>query len=179
MGLFRAIVLDVWKKRLAETGTTRADLERRLATLQRRETLLDDAWVYEKRIDSGTYERQRDKLREDIALCRIELEDARVEEIDVEGLLGFAEHVLGAAAGLWLEAPADAKQRLQRALFPEGLRFRDGRFGTAVTFFAFMGFSRFDRREEGLASLSTPSWNQIMTWLREMAELRESGVIAA
>ena len=32
---------------------------------------------------------------------------------------------------------------------------------------------------KGLASLSTPSWNQIMAWLREMAELRESGVVAA
>jgi hypothetical protein len=34
-------------------------------------------------------------------------------------------------------------------------------------------------RGKGLASLSTPSWNQIMVWLREMAELRESGVVAA
>ena len=28
-------------------------------------------------------------------------------------------------------------------------------------------------------SLSTPSWNQIMVWLREMAGLRESGIVAA
>ena len=47
--------------------------------------MLDDAYVYEKRVDSATYERQRDKLREDIALVRIELEDAQLEEIDVEG----------------------------------------------------------------------------------------------
>lgn len=32
---------------------------------------------------------------------------------------------------------------------------------------------------QALASLSTPSWNQIMAWLREMAELRESGAVAA
>jgi len=32
---------------------------------------------------------------------------------------------------------------------------------------------------QGMASLRTPSWNQIMVWLREMAELRESGVVAA
>ena len=48
-------------------------MEARLAGLQYREAQLDEAYVYEKRIDSGTYERQRDKLREDIALCRIEL----------------------------------------------------------------------------------------------------------
>ena len=34
-------------------------------------------------------------------------------------------------------------------------------------------------RGKRLASLSTPSWNQIMAWLREMAELRETGTVAA
>jgi hypothetical protein len=33
--------------------------------------------------------------------------------------------------------------------------------------------------ESELASPSIPSWNQILAWLREMAELRESGVAAA
>ena len=32
---------------------------------------------------------------------------------------------------------------------------------------------------QGMASPSTPSWNQILAWLREMAELRESRVVAA
>ncbi len=152
MGLFRAVVLDVWKKRVALAGTVRDDMEARLAGLRHREAQLDEAYVYEKRIDSGTYERQRDKLREDIALCRIELQDARVDEIDVEGLLGFAEHVLSAASRLWLEASADGKQRLQRALFPEGLRFRDGRFGTAVTCLAFTQLAEAGGDESRMAS---------------------------
>ena len=33
-------------------------------------------------------------LREQIALATIDLEDARHEEVDIEGLLGFAEYVL-------------------------------------------------------------------------------------
>ena len=52
----------------------------------------------------------------------IELEDARLDQIDVEGLLGFAEYVLTNAARLWMEATAEQRPRLQRALFPEGLR---------------------------------------------------------
>jgi hypothetical protein len=39
-------------------------------------------------------------MREDIAPIRIELDDARLEEMDVEGLLGFAERVLESAARL-------------------------------------------------------------------------------
>ena len=106
MKLFKAIVLDVWKTRQANAGNLLTTLESRLADLRRRESILEDAFLYEKRIDTASYERQRDKIREDIALGRIELEDARVAEIDVEGLLGFAEHVLGNAARLWMEAPA-------------------------------------------------------------------------
>jgi hypothetical protein len=112
----------------------------------------EDAFVYEKRIDVATYERQRDKMREDIALVRIELEDARLEEVDVEGLLGFAEHVLSNAARLWLEATGDQRPRLQRILFPEGLRLKDGRFGTAVTCLAFTHLAEPRTRESGMAS---------------------------
>ncbi|MDP6373109.1 MAG: recombinase family protein [Vicinamibacterales bacterium] len=152
MGLFRAIVRDVWRKRLADANILKTDMENRLAGLQGREGLLEDAYLYEKRIDLATYERQRDKLREKIALCRIELEDVRLEEIDVEGLLGFAEHVLGNAARLWVEARPEQKLRLQRALFPEGLRFKDGRFGTAVTCLAFMQLAEPNTQESSMAS---------------------------
>jgi hypothetical protein len=138
MGLFRAIVLDVWKERCAGAGGLRADLESRLPSSSGARPSSRDAFVYERRIVSASYERQRDKMREDIAFVRIELEDARQEEIDVEGLLGFAEHVLGNAARLWLDATSEQRQRLQRVLFPEGLRFKDGRFGTAVTCLALL-----------------------------------------
>jgi DNA invertase Pin-like site-specific DNA recombinase len=152
MALFRAIVLDVWKKRCSGAASLRVSLESRLAVLQRREAQLEDAFVYERRIDAESYERQRDRMRQDIAFVRIELEDARLEEIDVEGLLGFAEHVLGNAARLWLDATADQRQRLQRVLFPQGLRFRDGRFGTAVTCLAFAQLAEVENRKSGLAS---------------------------
>ena len=32
---------------------------------------------------------------------------------------------------------------------------------------------------QGMASLSMPSWNRILAWLREMAALQDSGIIAA
>jgi site-specific DNA recombinase len=138
MGLFRAIVLDVWRARREDAGRIRRELESRLSGLQQRETVLDEAFLYERRIDSASYERQRDKVRENIALIRIELEEARIEEVDVEGILGYAEHVLNNGAQLWIDATPEQRQRLQLALFPQGLRFKDGTFGTAVTCLAFM-----------------------------------------
>ena len=51
----------------------------------------------------------------------------------VEGVLAFAEHVLLNAARLWMEFSLDQKQRLQQVLFPQGVSYRDGKFGTAET----------------------------------------------
>jgi hypothetical protein len=109
----------------------------RITLLRRREAALDDAYVFERRVDASTYERQRDMLREEIALVQIELEDARIDVVDIEGLLEFAEHLLANASRLWMEASPNKRQQLQRVLFPEGLRFRDGGLGTAVSCFAF------------------------------------------
>jgi hypothetical protein len=50
----------------------------------------------------------------------------------VEGVVAFAQHVLANAARLWTGFSLDQKQRLQRVLFPEGVAYRDGEFGTAA-----------------------------------------------
>ena len=126
--------------------------EARVAALRQREAVLEEAYLYQQKIDRPTYERQRDLLRETVALAAIELQDATLDEIDVEGVLGFAEHVLANAACLWSDANLELKQRLQRVLVPDGLRWRDGRLGTAATCLAFMQLRPFETRQEDMAS---------------------------
>ena len=152
LALFRAIVLDVWRLRSASAGALRQDLEAKVADLKRRESLLDEAYLYDQRIDRSTYERQRDALRESVALVSMELQDAKLEEIDVEGILGFAEFAVTNAARLWTEASLEQKQRLQRVLFPLAVRLKDGKVGTSVTCFAFMQIQPIQPLKEGLAS---------------------------
>ena len=59
--------------------------------------------------------------------------EARIDELDIEATLSFAEHVLHDAARLWINANLEVKQRLQRALFPDGVTFNGKEFGTAAT----------------------------------------------
>nr|ADI23841.1 hypothetical protein [uncultured gamma proteobacterium HF4000_48E10] len=101
---------------------------------------MEETFIYQKSIDQATYDRQRDKLREETALVEIELHEARLDELDVEGVLGFAEHLLRNVGRAWLEASLDQRQRLQQVLFQEGLRFDGEAFGTAVTCLAFKDF---------------------------------------
>ena len=57
-----------------------------------------------------------------------------VDELDVQGILAFAERILPRASDLWVQASLDYKQRLQQLFFPEGIAFDGNRFNrTAAT----------------------------------------------
>ena len=77
---------------------------------------------------------QRDKLREELTLAQIDRHTEAVDELDVQGILAFAERILPRAADLWVQASLDYKQRLQLLFFPEGIAFDGNRFNrTAAT----------------------------------------------
>jgi len=110
----------VWHERHAETAEARRRLEARVAELRRREDRLNETFIYRRAIDQATYERQRDRLAEEATLAKVEPHDAQLDELDVEGVLAFAEHLLANVARMWAEAALDQKQRLQRVLFRLG-----------------------------------------------------------
>ena len=91
-------------------------------------------------------------MREQLALAEIELNDAVVNQLDVEGVLGFAEYVLTNAVRFWMELGTDQKQQFKQVMFPEGLQFDGEKFGTAVTCLAFKQLDEQIRAESGVAS---------------------------
>lgn len=137
MALFNAIVRDVWRERQSEAKGLRARLESVVGHVRGRLDRVDDAFLHEHTIDRSSYERQRDKLREQLALAELELSEAVTNQLDVEGILGFAERVLTNVDRLWPEVSLEQKLQLQLALFPGGIQFDGKRFGTAVTCLAF------------------------------------------
>ena len=66
--------------------------------------------------------------------AKIDHHSEAVEELDVEGILAFAERILPRESDLWVQASLDYKQRLQALFFPEGIAYDGNRFNrTAVT----------------------------------------------
>ena len=150
--LFLEVVADVWKTHEQDEASYRSRCEDRISTLQKRQNQLEDAWVYEQRIDKITYERQQDTLREEIALARIELNELTDVELEIKKTLAFAEDLMRDAARMWTEADSDQKQRLQHVFFPEGLAFEGEGFGTAVTCLAFRDLGKSMVPKERMAS---------------------------
>jgi hypothetical protein len=64
-----------------------------------------------------------------VTLAQIDRHTEAVDELDVQGILAFAERILPHASDLWVQASLDYKQRLQqvfacereRRLFGSGL----------------------------------------------------------
>jgi site-specific DNA recombinase len=132
--LFEAVVLEHWKTKHGDASARRAYLEAELARLKDRRTRLDNRFIYEEAIDRDTYQAHLARLAEETAVAEMQLHDARIEEIDVEGVLGFARQLAMNASRLWLEANLDQRQRLQAALCPQGIFVsRDGAIRTSAT----------------------------------------------
>ena len=78
--------------------------ERAAKAIQNRLDRLDEAFLFERSIEIDTYHRHAEKLREELTLARMAPDYGQLDELDVEGILAFAERVLPRAADLWVQA---------------------------------------------------------------------------
>ncbi len=95
------------------TSERTTEQDRRVKAIQQKLDRLDEAFLYSESIDLTSYSRQRDKLREELTLAQIDRPTEAVDELDVQGILAFAERILPRASDLWVHASLDYKQRLQ------------------------------------------------------------------
>ncbi len=151
--LFREIVLDVWKRKQGDAKGVSAAIEQRIKEIEGKRQKLLDAHVYQKTLDAELYRREDDRLSQEIALARMELHEAQIEQIDIEGVLGFAETVILDARRVWIEGTLDQRQRLQKVLFPKGVSYSNQTgFGTTETSLFFRWLALVQEKKDGLAS---------------------------
>jgi hypothetical protein len=116
MRLVKDRILYIWEHRRAEAKDRTAEQDRRVKAIQQKLDRLDEAFLYSESIDLTSYSRQRDKLREELTFAQIDHHAEAVDELDVQGILAFAERVLPRASDLWVQASLDYKQRLQQTV---------------------------------------------------------------
>lgn len=146
-------MVDGWRKKQGDSQTTQAVLTRKIRDLRENKAKLEEAFVYQKSIDTTTYQEMRTKLLEDITLAEMELRDASSDQIEIEVVLEFAEAILLNASNLWRSAPTVQKQRLQQVLFPEGVSYSEGNYRTAVICLLFNGIQSVPIEVDGLVAL--------------------------
>jgi hypothetical protein len=134
MRLVKNRVLHAWRDLKADAKQRGVEIERSQKTIQEKLDRLDEAFLFDRTIDIERYDRHRDKLREELTLVQMDRHATELEELDVEGILAFAERVLPSASNLWVQSSLNQKQRLQQLFFPDGVRFDGKRIvGTGTT----------------------------------------------
>ena len=132
MRLFKEIVRQVWKQKVAGSESVLRAAKGKLAELENRKNRLVD-FLLEGRLDQQTYDEQTMRLRGEIETAERELREADLEQMDLEAVLAFAEKLVERPRQLWLESTLEQKQRLQRVFFPDGVKYTKEGFGTAVS----------------------------------------------
>jgi hypothetical protein len=128
-----------------------AGAERAATAIQDKLDRLDEAFLFKRSIDIETYDRHAEKLRQELTLARIDRHSGQLEELDVEGILAFAERILPRASDLWVQASLEQRQRFQQLFFPNGIAFDGNRFvGTGATAPAFSYLRGIETGNEGL-----------------------------
>ena len=94
MRLLKESVLQIWKARKAAVREEIATAERAGNAIQEKLDRLDEAFLFERSIDIDTYDRHAEKLRQELTLLRMDRHSSELDELDVEGILAFAERVL-------------------------------------------------------------------------------------
>ncbi len=169
-------ILYVWEQRRAEAKDRTAEQERRVKAIQQKLDKLDETFLYSEADRRHAYGRQRDKLREELTLAKIDHHAEAVDELDVEGILAFAERILPHASDLWVQASLDYKQRLQLLFFPEGIAYDGNRFNRkAVTAPLFSYLTPDEGADERVVTRIFASWNHTTAWLRAVDSLRCAG----
>ena len=150
--LFEAVVMDVWHKKQAEAVAQIASHEGQLTALLEKKDRLFEACFYDKRIDDATYKRQESKLQEEIVIQQIALNELKIDGMEIETVIAFARNLLENASNLWLKAPLQQREKLQKVLFPEGLTYKEGKLGTTVTGSAFNFLQQSAERKSSMAT---------------------------
>ena len=164
MRLLKESVLRIWKTRQATVRESIAATERTVKAFQQKLDRLDEAF---------RYERHAEKLREELALARMDRHAPELDELDVEGILAFAERVRPRAADLWVQASLEQRQRFQQLFVPEGIAFDgNGSVRTAVTTLAFSYLREIETGKGKLVDQRGASWNPLQLWLGRVNALR-------
>ncbi len=131
--LFRDIVLSSWNSKQAEAQAQVSAIKQQLSTLTDRKNALVDRYL-DGKISEQTYKEQDERLSSEIGNARSALQQAEVNDEQIDALLEFSDRVLHDPAGLWSRTSLAQRQRLQMVLFPSGLEYSPTLgFGTAQT----------------------------------------------
>lgn len=95
----------------------------------------EEGWVVEKGkkgvLPDHIVKTQVDEIESKLTFAKMHLTDIHAEELDVSALLAFGYEFIRTVEFAWSEAPIEYKLKLQRLIFPEGIKYHFNGFSNS------------------------------------------------
>ena len=149
--LFKAIMKDVYNKSTQEARKSYETLNKKLETVSNNKSKLLDLLIADK-ISSDDYKMKSEQFENIETDLKSKIAVNDVPQNDFEDCLEYACNILDNLDTFWLNSKIDIKERLQKIIFPNGLRYESGVFrnGGTSSLFNIIG------------TLSVPSINMVL-----------------
>ncbi len=120
---FKDIVMDVWATKQQELATRISDLQSNLSDLRQRRSRIINAFLHEQSITQNVYEDELTSVTTGLSDTQTEISRLQNNNLDIDRLFNASAWVLRNSSNTWVNADLEGKQRLQQALFPDGLEY--------------------------------------------------------
>lgn len=127
--MFKAIVLDAWEQKHKDISFDIANYDKRIQEAEAEKQQVIDL-VKRDVFDEETAKEELGRIKEKLALLRLERNDLRIDEFDLEIRLNFSLFFMQNVHRLWFEATLAQKLKFQEMVFPNGVTFDYQTFGT-------------------------------------------------
>ena len=134
--LFREIVSDVWKDGKEISAKERRRLKRRLGSLEEKRARANDL-LLARTLPDTEYRKVIEDVRRQIVEVHTGLAELGDGQSDTKACIEHCQHMLLNASDLWQNADLDLRQRFQNFVFPKGIEYFNGSFGTPTTSIVF------------------------------------------
>lgn len=136
-----------------------------IATLEGQKQRLLEAYLYEKRLNDETYNRELIRLEGLISQTHAQRTNTHFTSDALDFALHATAEMLMDLPGYWNRLKTDERPAFLRAVFPDGLVLSGDTLGTTENACFFWGSALPDTGESSLAAPSILDWNRIYSWI--------------
>ena len=163
---FKDIVMDVWESKQQELSRKISSLQSQLSDLRNRRSRIINAFLHEQTITQNVYEEELASVTAGLSDTQTEISSLQEKDLDIDRLFNASAWVLRNSSNTWVSADLEGKQRLQQALFPDGLEYsmEEGYSNPRIAK-AFNVIEASKASPSKLAGHLSESWNTFCGWL--------------
>ena len=148
--LFEATVLDKWENMQGEVRKEHQNYDRKIKKLEEQKSRLLKMRM-DGELTKDEFLEQKEIIENQVTIFRISGNETEIEELDLETAMSYVNQFIFDLARQWQDMNIRQKQRLQKLVFPKGLKYNihSGSFGTVTLSLIF----RLNREFSGNKSL--------------------------